>query len=157
MKTTKKPAPKKSSAKLPAKKIIAKSLPKKTATANKPKAEKAKDTYQSLALSAAQLAYDTKAEDIMVLDLTKLPSFTDYFVICSGTSDRQVQAICDRIHRTLKEKGQFPLGIEGRDKAHWILMDYGPVVVHIFYSETREHYAIERFWGDAPQLKIKLK
>lgn len=156
MKTTKpkKSAPKKSTAKLPVKKVIAKSLPKKTATATKPKV---KDTFQSLALEAAQLAYDTKAQDIMVLDLTQLPSFTDYFVICSGTSDRQVQAICDRIHRALKLKDQYPLGIEGFDKGHWILMDYGPVVVHIFYAETREHYAIERFWGDAPQLKLKLK
>ncbi len=147
MKTSK---PKKAPAKKPVK------APKKTPSKPKPPV-KTKDAYLTLALEAAQLAYDTKAQDIMVLDLTTLPSFTDYFVICSGTSDRQVQAICDRVHRTLKDRQQYPLGIEGYEKGHWILMDYGPVVVHVFYSETREHYSIERFWGDAPKLKLKLK
>ncbi len=102
-----------------------------------------------LILSAAQ---DVKAEDPVLLDLRQLTSFTDYFMIASGRSDRQVQAIADRIVENLREAGHKPLGVEGYETGHWILLDFGNVVAHIFYGETREFYELEKLWGDAPRL-----
>ncbi len=113
-------------------------------------------TPKQLAKKIAQAAYDTKAEHVIVLDLTKLTSFTDYFVIASGQSDRQVQAMANRILDTLGEAKLRPIGIEGYDKGHWILVDCGSVVAHLFYEEVRLHYGLEKFWSDAPQVKFKL-
>lgn len=95
--------------------------------------------------------------NLEVLDLRRLSSFTDYFVIVSGRSDRQVQAICDRIEENLKKKDRKPLGIEGYPQGHWVLMDYGEVVAHIFYEEVRPLYALEKLWGDAPRVTFRLK
>jgi ribosome-associated protein len=76
----------------------------------------------------------------------------DYFVICSGTSTTQVKAIADNIEQKLREEGIRPIGVEGRDNAHWVLIDYGDVVVHIFEEETRAYYELEKFWLDAPRI-----
>lgn len=111
-------------------------------------------TSRSLARLIAQAAYDVKAEEIAVLDLRKISSFTDYFVIASGRSDRQVQAIADRIEENLKKRR--PISIEGYPKGHWILIDYGEVVAHIFYQELRNFYALEKLWGDAVRVKFRL-
>ncbi len=131
-----------------------------------------KNDSRDLAKKIAQEAYDTKADDIVILDLTKLSSFTDFFVIASGKSDRHVQAIANHIQslskRQRRVEGEAPSGlpvegatrapaIEGYREGHWILLDYGSVVAHIFYEETREFYGIEKFWGDAPQVKLQLK
>ncbi len=105
----------------------------------------------------AQAAYDTKADGLTVLDLKKDSSFTDFFVFASGRSDRQVQAICDNIRDALEEKKIFPIGVEGYDTGHWILMDYGSVIAHLFYEETRLFYGLEKLWADAPHLKFRLK
>ncbi len=122
------------------------------------KAPEAPDSYvTSVARLIAQAAYDTKALDIRVLDLQKLPAFADYFVICSGSSDRHVQAIGERIQKALKEKGIYPIGVEGVQTGHWVLVDCGGVLAHIFYEETREFYALEKLWGDAQQVKFDLK
>lgn len=129
----------------------------RASTKTKPKATAKKDPSRELAKTIAQIAYDTKAEHINVLDLTKLPTFTDYFVICSGRSDRQVQAIADNISKFLKSQGRLALSIEGYQQGHWCLMDYGSVVAHIFYEETRAFYGIEKFWSDAPVIEFKLK
>ena len=102
-------------------------------------------------------AAEVKAEDPQVLDLRKLTSFADYFVIVSGRSDRQVQAIADRIIETLSRKKNKPLGIEGYDSGHWILLDFGPVVAHVFYDETRDFYDLERLWSDAPRVAMPVK
>lgn len=123
---------------------------------NKP-TRKTANPFQKLAKEIAQIAHDTKADDIVVLDLTKFPTFTDYFVICSGRSDRQVQAITDNIQKSLKESGRLPISVEGYTQGHWCLLDYGSVVTHIFYQETRDFYGIEKFWADAPKLTLKLK
>lgn len=100
-------------------------------------------------------ALDIKGEDAVVLDLRKLTSFTDFFVIISGRSDRQVQAISNRVIETLDKKRTKPFGIEGYETGHWVLLDYGSVVAHVFYQETREFYALEKLWSDAPRVEWK--
>lgn len=123
-----------------------------TKPAKKKRASPKKDPSLELARLLAQAAYDTKAQDIVVLDLKKIGGFTDYFVIASGTSDRQVQAICDRMTDAAK-----PISVEGYETGHWILADYGSVIAHIFYEESRVFYGLEKLWGDAPRLRLNLK
>ena len=102
---------------------------------------------------AVEAALDKKAEDLAVLDLRHISDVTDYFVICHGTSDRQVLTIADsieeRLIRTLRVK---PASVEGRQRAEWILMDYIDFVVHVFVAEKREFYRLEPLWGDAPRI-----
>ncbi len=109
-------------------------------------------TSQELAQQILAAALEVKAEDPLVLDLRQLTSFTDFFVIVTGRSDRQVQAISDRIIENIKDKKIKPLGIEGHETGHWVLIDFGAVVVHVFYEETREFYALEKLWSDAPRM-----
>ncbi len=90
----------------------------------------------------------------MVLDVGKLTSVADYLVLCSGGSDRQVRAIADHIDGTLAQQRIHPLSIEGTATSQWILMDYGDVVVHIFRTDVRAHYALERLWGDARRVRL---
>lgn len=92
-----------------------------------------------------------KAEDILVLDLRDISSFTDYFVIMQGNSKRQNIAIYESIEKELKNEKVRPLSIEGRENAEWILMDYGYFIIHIFSKEAREYYSLEKLWGDAPR------
>lgn len=119
--------------------------------------QKKKLTSRDLARLIAQAACDIKAEDLKVLDLKKLSGFADYFVITTGRSDRQVQAICDHIEESLGQKKIRPIGIEGYSTGHWVLIDYGSVVAHIFYEETRPFYGLEKLWGDAPKVRFRLK
>jgi len=93
-----------------------------------------------------------KGEDILVLDLRELTSFTDFFVIVTGNSSRQNAAIVESIEQDLKKKKTRPLGIEGKEVAEWILMDYGDFVVHVFSRRAREYYSLEKLWGDAPRV-----
>lgn len=95
-----------------------------------------------------------KAKDLIILNVKELSSFADYFIICSGTSDRQVQAIAESIQENLKENGILPLGIEGERIGKWVLMDYEDIIVHIFYEPIREFYDIERLWADAPRMEV---
>ena len=95
-----------------------------------------------------------KAKNLIILNVKEFSSFADYFVICSGTSDRQVQAITASIQENLKEHGILPLGIEGERLGRWVLMDYEDVIIHIFYEPVREFYDIERLWSDAPRMEI---
>jgi len=85
----------------------------------------------------------------------EISSFADYFVICSGNSDRQIQGLADHIGQKLKKEGLLPLGIEGERSGSWILMDYGNVIMHIFYKPVREFYDIEGLWSDAPAMSIE--
>lgn len=114
-------------------------------------AGKAKD----LALLCVNAALERKAKDVVLLKVRELSSFADYFIICSGTSDRQVRSIADHIEERLKKEGVLPLGIEGRQGGQWILMDYGEVIFHVFYEATREFYDIERLWAEAPSLSVE--
>ena len=104
---------------------------------------------RQLALEAADLASDLKASNIVLLDLGAISSVTDYFVICTGRSDVQVRAICDRIGEGLGSRGHRPLSVEGLDHGHWALMDYGSIVVHVFQRPTRRTYDLERLWTKA--------
>lgn len=110
---------------------------------------------QKFVKSVAKSASNLKATDIKILDLADLCSFTDYFMICSGSSSRHVQSIADNIVIEQKKNGHQPLGVEGESKGDWVLIDFGSVVAHVFYPETREFYNIERLWGDAKRVKIK--
>ncbi len=99
---------------------------------------------------AVTAAESRKAEDLRVLNLAEISDFTDRFLICSGTNERQVQAIAEAILRGLRNQGVRPLHIEGLKHGHWVLLDYGgDMVVHVFLDETREVYALERLWSDA--------
>jgi ribosome-associated protein len=95
-----------------------------------------------------------KAKNLTILNLKELSSFADYFIICSGTSDRQVQSIAASIRENLKEYGIIPLGIEGESLGKWVLMDYEDVIVHVFYEPIREFYDIERLWPDVPRMEV---
>lgn len=103
------------------------------------------------------MALDHKAIDLVILSIQTLSSFADYFVICSGNSDRQVQAIASHIEEKLTREGLSPLGIEGKREGRWILLDYGEVVVHVFYHPVREFYDLERLWSDAPRVELPLR
>ncbi|MGD1152006.1 MAG: ribosome silencing factor [Syntrophales bacterium] len=95
-----------------------------------------------------------KAKNLTILNVKELSSFADYFIICSGTSDRQVQSIAASIRENLKEYGIIPLGIEGESLGKWVLMDYEDVIIHVFYKPIREFYDIERLWPDAPRMEV---
>ena len=95
---------------------------------------------------------ERKAEDILVLDVRKLTSVADVFLICSGRSNRQVTAIADSVQRTLRKQSIRPLSIEGKNEGHWVLMDYGHVIIHIFYETIREFYNLEGLWRDAERV-----
>lgn len=99
-------------------------------------------------------AESKKASDIKVLDLTGITSFTDYFVLCSGANTRQIQAISDEIGLQLKDRGEFPLSIEGYNQADWILLDYGDFLIHVFSAQARAYYDLERLWRNAKNLDI---
>jgi ribosome-associated protein len=101
------------------------------------------------ALLCVQQALDHKAQDLVLLDVREISSFADYFLICSGRSSRQVQGIADRLEEALRELGIRPLGVEGRREGHWVLMDYGDVIVHIFYGPVRDVYDLESLWSEA--------
>jgi ribosome-associated protein len=111
-------------------------------------------TSKEKALLCARAALDHKAIDLVVLEVKSLSSFTDYFVITSGNSDRQVQAIAAHIEDKLDQQGIRPLGVEGKQTGTWVLLDYADVVVHVFYNPMREFYNLERLWSDAPRLEI---
>ena len=96
-----------------------------------------------------------KATDIAVLDIRKLSSLGDYFVVASGTSTIHVKALAGELENKLSEQGIEPRRIEGEKSAVWILLDYNDVIIHIFNHETRDFYCLERLWGDAPRLEEK--
>lgn len=106
---------------------------------------------------AVAAADDRKAIDLKVLHLEKVTDFTDYFLICSGTSERQVQAIADAVLERMREEKVRPLHMEGYNRGQWVLLDYGDFVVHIFQEEPRKFYALERLWGDAPDVTAELR
>ncbi|MGA2322685.1 MAG: ribosome silencing factor [Sedimentisphaerales bacterium] len=109
---------------------------------------------KALAVAAAKLAGERHCADVVVLDLRKVTDVTDYFVIATGTSDRQMRSVADEIAGQAKPKG-FPLfGRAGYERGNWVLLDFVDVVVHIFDSQSRSYYDLEMLWGDAKKLKI---
>ncbi len=155
--------------KAPVRKAVkAKAAPaRRPAAASKPKAAAAKATAQAApekrvakprlpadvkaAIAAAQ---DKLAVDLTVLDLRNSTAFTDFFIICTGTNMRQVQAIADGIEAALRAAGQKPALVEGYRRGEWILMDYFNFIVHIFLPSRRTFYALERLWGGAEPIEV---
>jgi len=106
-------------------------------------------------LVAVRAAESKKATDIKVLDLTGITSFADYFVICTGANQRQIQAISDEVNLQLKRQaGELPISVEGYTQAEWVLADYGDLLVHIFSPKSREYYDLERLWRSAKTVEI---
>jgi ribosome-associated protein len=102
-----------------------------------------------------EAAQERKADDLVGLDIRKISSFADTFIIATGTSDRHVRSVADSIAAALKAHGDPPLGIEGSDEGRWVLIDCGDTIVHVFQQEIRDHYDLERLWSDAPALELE--
>lgn len=116
-------------------------------TAGRP--EPAEIEPAALAHRIVEIASDKKGSDIVMLRTAELTTIADYFIICTGRSDRQVKALSDAILETLRDAGVRPLGVEGRDSARWVLVDFGSVILHVFAPEEREYYGLERLWSKA--------
>jgi ribosome-associated protein len=109
---------------------------------------------QRTAITAARAALEKKAETVVVLDLRGVSGYTDYLVIGSGQSDRQLEAIAEGVEKELKAAGHRLVGSEGQRGGRWVLLDFGDVVVHVFHQEDRGHYDLEGLWADAPRVEI---
>ena len=109
---------------------------------------------QELAAACARIALDTKAEDLVVLDVRGLASFADYFVIMNGRSTRHVQGLAEAIEGELRSKRVNSKHSEGLREGLWVLLDFGDVIVHIFYQESRGFYDLEGLWHDAPKINV---
>ncbi|MBL7661529.1 ribosome silencing factor [bacterium] len=107
-----------------------------------------------LAKNIAQTALDQKGLDVALINLSGLASYTDYIIVISGTSDRHVQGIADKIERNSREFGEYPSSKTGIEASEWVVMDYGDVVVHIFYEPLRSLYGIDRMWEHAPRIGL---
>ena len=105
-------------------------------------------------LRCINAALEKKAKDLVILNVREISAFADYFIICSGTSDRQVRAVAAAIQENLKTAEILPLGIEGEAAGQWILMDYDEVIIHIFLETIRSFYDLERLWSDAPRMPV---
>ena len=107
------------------------------------------------AVAAARAALEKKAEDVVVLDLRGVSGYTDFLVIGSGGSDRQLEAIADSVEKELTAAGHRPIGSEGQRGGRWVLLDFGDVVVHVFHADERVHYDLEGLWADAPRIEVE--
>ena len=124
--------------------------------------KKLKDEHKSksgleLATTCAQVASDVKAEDLVVLDVKGISSFTDYFVIMNGRSTRHVQGIAEAIEGELRSKRIKASNAEGLQEGKWVLLDFDDVVVHIFYYDQRDFYNLEGLWHDAQKIAVELE
>jgi len=117
-------------------------------------AKRVNEKAKTFALDAARVAAERHCSNIVVLDLKGKSPATDYFVIATGTSDRQMRAVADEICEAAKKQGQQRFGRAGYEQARWILLDFVDVVIHIFDSEYRDYYDLELLWGDAKKLII---
>ena len=120
-------------------------------TDEKPKKRMTKRSLPSDVKTSIKASLAKKGEELVVLDLRGIASFTDFFIITHGNSSRQNKAIYENIEMELKKENIKPLSIEGRERADWILMDFGSFIVHVFSREAREYYSLEKLWGDAPK------
>jgi ribosome-associated protein len=105
-------------------------------------------------LLLTRAALDKKACDLVVLDVREHTSIADYFIVCSGRSDRQVQSIAQGLEENAAEEGIKPFAIEGTQRGHWVLMDFSDVIVHVFYQPVREFYDLDGLWGHAPRARL---
>ena len=112
-------------------------------------------TPRKLALLAAEVCDEKKAKDIIVLDVRKITSISDYFIVGSTSNERQARAIAEDLRMRMKELGKRELGVEGLEDARWVLQDFGDIVLHLFHESHREFYDIEGLWADAKQVRWK--
>ena len=108
-------------------------------------------------LLAAKAALDKKASNLVIFEVGEFTTIADYFIICSAESHPQIRAIQDHIEKTLSKEGERLFSVEGQGGSGWVLMDYSDLIVHIFMDDVRSFYALERLWGDAPQLELEEK
>ena len=106
------------------------------------------------ALLISRFALDKKAYDLVLLEVSEVTFIADYFIICSGRSDRQVQSIAQGIEEYLGKEGITPFSVEGQTRGQWVLMDFSDVIVHIFYQPVREFYDLEGLWSHAPRVNL---
>lgn len=114
------------------------------------------ETPEDLIKPYLSVLSERKAEDVVVLDVRRLTSYTDVFIIASGRSNRQVSAIGQHLLTEMKKKGVRPFSSDGLDEGKWVLLDYGDVIIHVFYDETRRFYDLEGLWADARQIDVEL-
>jgi ribosome-associated protein len=119
-----------------------------------PALQPANPAAEALARRMAALALDKKSLDVVIIDVRGMTSYADYFVIASGESERQVSATAEHIREQLKLGGVSPVGSEGFESGHWVLLDYGEVVAHLFQTEARAFYDLEGLWSDAPRERV---
>ena len=112
-------------------------------------AKKSRLNSKNIARRCAKIAREKKAKNIVIMKVKDISSITDFFVLCSGNSEKHVGTIADSIERELKKEMIRCLGSEGLGKTRWVVKDYGDVIVHVFHDETRKKYSLERLWGDA--------
>jgi ribosome-associated protein len=106
-------------------------------------------------MAAMEAALDKKALEPVLIDVSGQSSYTDYILVLSGRSDRHVQAVADAVKETLKKtRGAMPLGVEGERDGKWALLDFGDLIVHVFYHPMREFYDLEGLWSDAPRVPV---
>lgn len=115
--------------------------------------EKERDSRER-ALLCLNASMEKKAKDLIILNVSSVSSFADYFILCSGTSDRQVRAIAAAIQESLKKAEILPLGVEGEEAGRWILLDYDDVIIHVFLESVRTFYDLERLWFETPRAAI---
>lgn len=106
------------------------------------------------AVVAARAALEKKGEEVVVLDLRGISGYTDFLVISSGASDRQLEAIADGVEQELRAQGHRVIGSEGQRGGRWVLLDFGDIVVHVFHQDERGHYDLEGLWADAPRVEV---
>jgi len=137
------------------KKTATKSTSTTAAKATKARPRKTTPPRMPKAINAGiAAAFDKKAGDVVIMDLRKASSFTDFFVLCTGQNMRQVKAIAESIEAELKKEGLRPSLVEGYNKAEWVLLDYFDFIFHIFTPSTREFYGLERLWGSAERIPV---
>lgn len=112
-------------------------------------------TNKEYALLAGKVLSEKKAQDVVIIDIQGKATFADYFVICSGTSDRQISSLIDDVEEAYAKEGLFPKSIEGRQGSGWVLMDFGDIIVNLFTREMRERYSIEKVWGDCQFIEVE--
>lgn len=112
--------------------------------------------FASRTQAVVDSALELKAEDILALDMRSVSSFADSFVIASGRSNRHVRSIAGAIIECIQKTGDAPIGVEGLDRGDWVLIDANDIIIHIFESESRQAYSLERLWSDAPDLELEV-
>ena len=112
---------------------------------------------KEMALAAAKALDSKKGRDIKVLEIDKITTLADYFVICSGGSNTQINALCDEVEKELDQLGEQPIHREGYRGGTWVLLDYGDFIIHIMHQDAREYYRLERLWRDCPVVELPLE